>query len=68
MTSVRFWRLIRRVLFLKPKRQPIEVALRLNQYAHERKLRFERYAAKWDRQWADAAATKRQRRDLWLVK
>jgi hypothetical protein len=54
-----------RVLFLKPKRVPVEVVMRLNQYAHERKLRLEGYEAKWERLWAEqeqaAASAARER-------
>lgn len=49
----RLYRLFLRVLFLTPRRQPIEVVMRLRQYEGERAIRMEGYAAKWERLWAE---------------
>jgi hypothetical protein len=58
----RLYRLFLRVLFLTPRRQPIEVRLRLQQYEGERAIRMEGYAATWERLWAAKTSDEAQRR------
>lgn len=64
----RLWRLLMRVLFLTPRRPPVEVVMRLNQYEHERKLRLEGYAETWRKKWAQREVAEARRSGLWMVK
>jgi hypothetical protein len=64
----RVWRLLMRVLFLTPRRQPKEVLARLERYRAEREARMERYANAWRATWAKQEVAEIRRDRMYRVR